>query len=51
MIVITVGKSYIDIDGYLKVKEYLENNNLRIKDFIDKDWLITINLNPLEKMR
>jgi uncharacterized protein YjaZ len=24
--------------GYLKVKEYLENNNLRIKDIIDKDW-------------
>ena len=24
--------------GYLKVKDYLENNNLRIKDIIDKDW-------------
>ena len=24
--------------GYLKVKEYLENNNLRIKDIIDKEW-------------
>jgi len=24
--------------GYLKVKEYLENNNLKIKDIIDKDW-------------
>lgn len=26
------------IYGYLKVKEYLENNNLKIKDIIDKDW-------------
>ena len=24
--------------GYLKVKEYLENNNLKIKDIIAKDW-------------
>ena len=24
--------------GYLKVKEYLEKNNLKIKDIIDKDW-------------
>ena len=24
--------------GYLKVEEYLENNKLRIKDIIDKDW-------------
>ena len=24
--------------GYLKVKEYLEKNNLRIKDIIDKPW-------------
>ena len=24
--------------GYLKVKEYLEKNNLRIKDILDKDW-------------
>lgn len=24
--------------GYLKVKEYLEKNNLRIKDIIDKRW-------------
>ena len=24
--------------GYLKVKEYLENNNLKIKDIITKDW-------------
>lgn len=24
--------------GYLKVKEYLEKNNLRIKDILNKDW-------------
>ena len=24
--------------GYLKVKEYLEKNNLKIKDIIDKEW-------------
>ena len=24
--------------GYLKVKEYLEKNNLKIKDIIDKNW-------------
>ena len=24
--------------GYLKVKEYLEKNNLKIKDIINKDW-------------
>lgn len=24
--------------GYLKVKEYLNKNNLKIKDIIDKDW-------------
>ena len=24
--------------GYLKVKEYLEKNSLKIKDIIDKDW-------------
>lgn len=24
--------------GYLKIKEYLENNNLKIKDIINKDW-------------
>ena len=24
--------------GYLKVKKYLENNNLKIKDIITKDW-------------
>ena len=29
--------------GYLKVKEYLENNNLRIKDIIDKDWKDILN--------
>ena len=29
--------------GYLKVKEYLEKNNLRIKDIIDKDWQDILN--------
>ena len=29
--------------GYLKVKEYLENNNLRIKNIIDKDWKDILN--------
>ena len=29
--------------GYLKVKEYLENNNLKIKDIIDKDWKEILN--------
>ena len=29
--------------GYLKVKEYLENNSLRIKDIIDKDWKDILN--------
>lgn len=29
--------------GYLKVKEYLDNYNLRIKDIIDKDWREIIN--------
>lgn len=29
--------------GYLKVKEYLDNNNLRIKDIIDKDWKDILN--------
>ena len=29
--------------GYLKVKEYLENNNLRTKDIIDKDWKDILN--------
>ena len=29
--------------GYLKVKEYLENNNLRINDIIDKDWKDILN--------
>ena len=24
--------------GYLKIKEFLEKNNLRIKDIIKKDW-------------
>ena len=24
--------------GYLKIKEYLEKNNLKIKDIIDKEW-------------
>ena len=24
--------------GYLKVKEYLEKNNLKIRDIIDKNW-------------
>ena len=24
--------------GYLKVKEYLENNNLKVKDILTKDW-------------
>ena len=24
--------------GYLKVKKYLEKNNLRIKDILNKDW-------------
>ena len=29
--------------GYLKVKEYLEKNNLRVKDIIDKDWKDILN--------
>ena len=29
--------------GYLKVKEYLEKNNLKIKDIIDKDWKDLLN--------
>ena len=29
--------------GYLKVKEYLENNNLKIKEIIDKDWKDILN--------
>ena len=29
--------------GYLKVKEYLEKNNLKIKDIIDKDWKDILN--------
>ena len=29
--------------GYLKVKEYLENNNLKIKDIITKDWKEILN--------
>lgn len=30
--------------GYLKVKEYLENNKLRIKDIITKDWNDILNV-------
>ena len=29
--------------GYLRVKEYLEKNNLKIKDIIDKDWKDILN--------
>ena len=29
--------------GYLKVKEYLEKNNLKIKDIINKDWQDILN--------
>ena len=32
-----------DLYGYLKVKEYLENNNLKLKDIIDKDWKDILN--------
>ena len=31
--------------GYLTVKEYLEKNNLEVKDIMDKDWKEIFNLN------
>lgn len=31
------------IYGYLKVKEYLEENNLKIKDIISIDWKKLLN--------